>query len=80
MSRTNTSLDFSKKAEPINSIPPLAYESSNHELFTHLVITEKEESMNTNQSQNHNTSIPHPLAELLLDILTRASATYSDNH
>lgn len=78
MSHTNTCRDFSEKAERTNRIPPLAYESSNHEPFTYPAATEKEETMNTTQNQIYNISLPHPLAELLLNILARTSVTKSD--
>lgn len=74
MSYKNARLNFSKKAKPINRVEHLAYEDSNHEP---IVIAKKEETMNS--TQNHSVSIPHSLAELLVDILARASATYSDS-
>jgi len=70
MSHNNTRLDFSEKAKRINGISPLAYESSRNE--------SKEEPMNTNQDQTYNMSIPYPLAEILLNILARASAAHSN--
>lgn len=71
MSQTNAGLDFSEKSKQIDPIASLAFKRSQYEL--------KEEPMNTNQDQNYSTTIPHPLAEILLHILARASATYSNN-
>jgi hypothetical protein len=71
MSQTNEGLDFSEKAKRIDPIASLAFKSSNYEL--------EEEPMNTNQYQNYSITIPHPLAEILLNILARASAAHSNN-
>ena len=69
MSQTNAGLDFLEKAKRIDPIASLAFKRSNDEL--------KEEPMN--QDQNYSIAIPHPLAEILLNILTRASAAHSNN-
>jgi hypothetical protein len=79
MSQINAHLDFSEKAKRINTIAPFAYENPIYEPSTHSSVTEQEEPMDTTQNQTYSVSIPHPLAEILLNIPARTSVANSNN-